>query len=375
MKYNQQRSINISVLTKLKEDINFYYTHKKLVDTQRNCYKLQLDNLKYKEGILIMDFKENLKLGGGPREFSQDFYNKQPCSVLGMCLIYCDKDGIIRKKYINYFSDILSHDGLFVKDCLSKLLTSSTIPILTSLSIWTDNARHFHSKEIAYCLLYDIPRRFSLKTEWNLYGEYHGKTLVDGHFGLLSRWINEGEKYQGIYNKEDCISFLKEQVRCSNIYKSSTKHPDQLDIDFNIYRRLKRPKTIYQLDFTNFSQFQCFTSIYFKGEWNIIGYITSEQKDGNILKASINIKNDDRDTKHTLIKNIEEDPDISKQQLNKNKKRIAYFNKQGIKITIDNNTNNMNIDTDMDMHMDMDIDIDNDDTIYVDAMDIDQLRR
>ena len=102
-----------------------------------------MKDLKYKEGILIIDFKENLKLGGCPREFSQDFYNKKPCSVLGMCLIYCNEDGIIKKKYTDCFSDILSHDDLFIKDCLSQLLTCSTIPELTSLSIWTDNAKHF----------------------------------------------------------------------------------------------------------------------------------------------------------------------------------------------------------------------------------------
>ena len=174
-------------MTNLNNDINFYNIHKKLVDTQRDCFKLQMKNLKYQEGLLIMDFKENLKLGGGPREFPKEFYNKQPCSILGMCLIYCDKNGNIKKKYINYFSDILSHDGLFIRDCLSDLLTLSPIPKLTSLSIWTDNAKHFHSKEIGYCLLKDIPRRFSLKIQWNLFGEYHGKTLVDSHFSLLSR--------------------------------------------------------------------------------------------------------------------------------------------------------------------------------------------
>ena len=93
-----------------------------------------MNNLKYQERILIIDFKENLKIGGGPREIPKEFYNKQPYSILGMYLIYCDKNNNIKKKYINYFSAILSHDGLFIKDCLSQLLTSN-IPKLTSLSI------------------------------------------------------------------------------------------------------------------------------------------------------------------------------------------------------------------------------------------------
>src|SRR5579871_509936 len=87
----------MSILTKLKNNINFYQVHKILVNTQRNCFKLQLKNLKYQEGILIIEFKENLKIEGSPREMSKEFYNKQSCSVLGMYLIYYNKDNNIKK--------------------------------------------------------------------------------------------------------------------------------------------------------------------------------------------------------------------------------------------------------------------------------------
>ena len=65
-----------------------------------------------------MDFKENLKLGGSSNKLNQDFYYKKNCSVLGMCLIYKDNNNKIKKKYKDFFSDILSHDGLYIKECL-----------------------------------------------------------------------------------------------------------------------------------------------------------------------------------------------------------------------------------------------------------------
>ena len=60
-------------IDQLKQTIEFYKIHTKLINTQKDCFKSQMENLKHTEGMLIMDFKENLKLGGCPREVSQDF--------------------------------------------------------------------------------------------------------------------------------------------------------------------------------------------------------------------------------------------------------------------------------------------------------------
>ena len=74
-----------------------------------------------------------------------------------MCLIYKDNNNKIQKKYKDFFSNILSHDGLYIKECLYQLLSLINILKFKHLSIWTDNAKHFYSKEIAYYILSDIP--------------------------------------------------------------------------------------------------------------------------------------------------------------------------------------------------------------------------
>ena len=66
-------SININ---KLKEEIEFCKFHKKLVEIQRACFHAEIYNITSQQGILLVDFKENLKLGGSPNELNQDFYNK-----------------------------------------------------------------------------------------------------------------------------------------------------------------------------------------------------------------------------------------------------------------------------------------------------------
>lgn len=77
---------------------------------------------------MILDFKENLRLGGGPRETNQMFYRMEQCSVLGFCLIHKSADGVVHKDYFDFFSSILSHDSLFVKDCLRDLVTDPSFP-------------------------------------------------------------------------------------------------------------------------------------------------------------------------------------------------------------------------------------------------------
>src|SRR5579871_643240 len=107
--------ININIL-KIKIEYSKYY--KIFIDIQRACFHTEIFNLKSQHGILLMDFKENLKLEGSPNELNQDFYNRKNYSVLGIYLIYKDNNNKIKKEYKDFFSDILSYDGLFIKEYL-----------------------------------------------------------------------------------------------------------------------------------------------------------------------------------------------------------------------------------------------------------------
>ena len=97
--------------------------HKSIVDLQRKFFNQQRAQIQPDELMVIVDFKENNRLGGGSAECWQDYFTRQQCSVLGMAVVYWNQ---VKQQpsveYVDFFSDILSHDALFVSNCLSNVL-------------------------------------------------------------------------------------------------------------------------------------------------------------------------------------------------------------------------------------------------------------
>src|SRR5579871_3579098 len=104
--------ININIL---KIEIEYSKYHKTFIDIQRAYFYAEIFNLKFQYSILLINFKENLKLGNSPNELNQDFYNKKNYLVLGIYLINKDNNKI-KKECKEFFSDILSYDSLFIKE-------------------------------------------------------------------------------------------------------------------------------------------------------------------------------------------------------------------------------------------------------------------
>ena len=67
-----------------------------------------------------MDFKENLRLKRGYREKGFYFYDQPQRALFGVLCIY--KEGeTLKKKYINFVSEVLNKDSQYVMDCFSLL--------------------------------------------------------------------------------------------------------------------------------------------------------------------------------------------------------------------------------------------------------------
>ena len=92
------------------------------MEQQRRSYNQKRTEISPDELMIVVDFKENIRLGGGPIECGKDFFTRQQCSVLGMAVVYWNQ---VTKQpsveYIDFFSDILSHDALFVSNCISNM--------------------------------------------------------------------------------------------------------------------------------------------------------------------------------------------------------------------------------------------------------------
>ena len=57
---------------------------------------------------------------------------------------------------------------------------------------------------------------FLSNVQLNFSSEYHGKSEVDGHFGVLSRWHKEGELIKSIKDVNNLILHFEEKAQETN---------------------------------------------------------------------------------------------------------------------------------------------------------------
>ncbi|PVU97092.1 hypothetical protein BB560_005763, partial [Smittium megazygosporum] len=157
-----------------------FQVHKRLALGQRKNFKSQITGLS-------ADFKENFKIGGGPIETTRDFYQKSQISDLCFCVM--SKSGNqIQRRYYSYLSENLSYDLHYVINCLKDLLCRSESQEFEEVNLWSDSGPHFKNADYLYSMCLELPQIFSSKKfKLNYFMENHGKSDVDGHFGVLSR--------------------------------------------------------------------------------------------------------------------------------------------------------------------------------------------
>jgi hypothetical protein len=61
----------------LADDVELYHQHVFFKDEQRKCFKKSIENTTNTSCVIILDFKQNFKIGGGPIETNQQFYDKK----------------------------------------------------------------------------------------------------------------------------------------------------------------------------------------------------------------------------------------------------------------------------------------------------------
>ncbi|PVV04587.1 hypothetical protein BB560_000919 [Smittium megazygosporum] len=129
------------------------------------------------------NFKDQISglSGGGPIETTRDFYHKSQISDLCSC----------------------------VK--------------LEEINLWSDSGPHFKNANCLYPACLELSQIFSSKKfKLNYFMENHGKSEVDDHFGVLSRWFKEIERNRYLPSIEDLVSAFREKAQVpENISDSS----------------------------------------------------------------------------------------------------------------------------------------------------------
>ena len=80
-----------------------YENHVTNKDIQRQSYNDDIKNVKDDQMVIVMDFKESIRLRLSSRQTSRMFYHQQQVSCLGfICYYEGEKGKIIQKKYQLY---------------------------------------------------------------------------------------------------------------------------------------------------------------------------------------------------------------------------------------------------------------------------------
>ena len=106
-----------------KKEYEKHYEHK---NVQRECFNKIKQNIPNNTLLLVLDFKENIVLGRGPREINQDFYNREPRTIFGAVAYFFEQDKIC-KTHFNVVSEILNYDSEFVNNVLTYIMKKKNI--------------------------------------------------------------------------------------------------------------------------------------------------------------------------------------------------------------------------------------------------------
>jgi hypothetical protein len=197
---------------KLQQKKNVVLRHKLINKETKEQFQHLVDELQEGQGILTIDFKENITLGRGPRELGQSWYTRERRTVFGMALLRREADGRISKWHFTQVSDCLTHDAIFVKVALAHLFSSNIWQSfnISKLAIWCDNAPHFRNKVLLAYLLELIQDKDFSEVVLCFFEAYHGKSEVDSMFGTLTYWLDEWVKMRYLNTTEDVLNCFQQ---------------------------------------------------------------------------------------------------------------------------------------------------------------------
>ena len=180
------------------EALEAYKFHKKIRDARYEDYERQLESLKPREALLVIDFKANITLGKGPVEDSHVVFSAPQRTVFGGAAFFRSGTGERYKVMFTIISAVNRHDSKTLLEILRGHIFKHPIWNhfnVKKTSIWMDNARqHFRNYE-TFATFFQLGQELKQDFELNFFAEYHGKFECDRHFGLISRLYKEATRY------------------------------------------------------------------------------------------------------------------------------------------------------------------------------------
>jgi len=262
-------------LKTLRDNIIVYRQH--INDNSRQHESLNQDiiSLRDKEAVFVIDFKANLKVNQHRVQLNHEFYQQHSRSLLGVSVVLPNEvskeNNIHNIVYFDILSDNLSHNAHFVITALKSVFEHEFIQSLNlnKITFWMDGAGHFKNGQLAKYFS-DIELEKNIKLKWNYFTEYHGKSLCDGRFGNINRFIAEElqSKRGSIESTEDLIRVIQHGQDNSNSVRARKKQQPiksiQLAIDVPVIDKIdsyviKNIKTFHSFSSTA-GEISCFVN-------------------------------------------------------------------------------------------------------------------
>jgi len=192
--------------TELAEDLAVGQHHLDVVSRINDNFRAQVKEIRegLANAILICeDYKESVKIGPGVGPVQQDgeHFGEGSVSVCGY-VVYLP--GRATPIYVDLNSVNVSHSGEVSTHNLRRVIerlatdpeTKDAFEKAEEIRVWSDCGKHFRTLAVAKYVLVDLPTKYSKKVQLNFFGEKHGKSPVDAHFGALAgylgRWRGAG---------------------------------------------------------------------------------------------------------------------------------------------------------------------------------------
>ena len=213
-------------LSPTDQEIKFaslFQEHVKQHQLQRSRMRDDLAHLTVKQALILMDYKENIKIPILKNQPGREWYNKKQVTCLSFLVYKKLPDESFSKHVCTYFSQCLSHTGAFSLMCLEKLLKDPMFASIEEIILWSDGGPHFRCKELVGRVL--SPRfeeGYHKKFIINYFAPNHGKSEIDSVFGLFAHILKDYLPVSGIDNITTLHEFFVNKFQQLNIGNDST---------------------------------------------------------------------------------------------------------------------------------------------------------
>ena len=142
---------------------------------------------------VVFDYSSNVALSSMRGDVAE-FFRKRSLSLFGAMVTRPRSSGGYDAFYVNVFSPTKSHTSQFaaasLKVALGVAVEHGVIPVCPHrLCLYSDKARHFVSRELAYEALFRVAPQCD-DVSLTYHACHHGKTPLDAHFSHLKRAVD-----------------------------------------------------------------------------------------------------------------------------------------------------------------------------------------